>query len=624
MLPSTGTHRSNHKSKLTSGLVAAACGFWSCCAWAQTDLRATAAGKDDWIQFPPRPTTPLSKSTTDNPSTTPRRPSSSRAPQDGWIQFPALPAPRPDAQPLEPLKTSAPPVNPAPDLVESTARESTDFVFKAFKFEGNTVYSNNTLQVLLQTAIPTVKDVTDLQKAADTVAQRYQQDGVLARVDLLPQDLTHGEVLLTITEGRFAGAQLETPNSSKLPADYLVKLVETAQPPNEAVLMQQLDRATLLLGEVPGVQATMRLKSGNNDGQTLALLQVVDSQTWSKQVSWDNAGPVSTGINRFSTQLSRFGALGRADISHLQYQHSDGTDYLRLSYTEPLGYWGSRWGANASASHYQIVTSEYQALNPQGPATSLGLDMTWPLLRSRTSSANLQVAADHKYFRNTSSLGVISAYDMDTFSTSLQGVRSDDWRGGGETNAGAQLTHGRVDFSRSPTESSDIAGHFTKLRLNMGRQQTLSPTTQLVGTYQMQMASKNLDSSEKFSLGGMQALRAYSATEANGDVAKLLTVEFQQALEWQKQPFKLSGFLDSGYINRSKISSGSGINSYKLQGAGMWVGSTVPNRWGQTQWRLTWARRLGTNPAAQASGLDLDGTLQLNRFWLSVMQQFEP
>jgi len=157
----------------------------------------------------------------------------------------------------------------------------------------------------------------------------------LARVDLLPQDLTDGEVLITITEGRFAGAKLETPNSPKLPADYLVKLVETAQPKDEAVRMSQLDRATLLLGEVPGVQANMRLRSGDNEGETEALIQVSEGKPWDGQISWDNAGPVSTGFNRMSTQLNRYGALGRADSSSLQYMHSDGTDYLRLSYSEP-------------------------------------------------------------------------------------------------------------------------------------------------------------------------------------------------------------------------------------------------------------------------------------------------
>ena len=489
------------------------------------------------------------------------------------------------------------------------------------------MYSNQRLKQLLATALPQVQDVADLQKAADTVAQLYQKDGVLARVDLLPQDLTDGEVLITITEGRFAGAKLETPNSPKLPADYLVKLVETAQPKDEAVRMSQLDRATLLLGEVPGVKANMRLRSGDKEGETEALIQVAEGKPWDGQVSWDNAGPVSTGFNRMSTQLNRYGALGRADISSMQYMRSDGTDFLRLSYSEPLGYWGSRWGTNASFSRYKVVTNDYLALNPQGPANSVGLDMTLPLLRSRFTSASMQVAFERKFFRNTTNLGLSSDYFMDSITTSLQATRSDEWMGYGENTLGAQITRGLVNLSGSPNEKNDAistmtAGRFTKLRLNFNRQQSLTPTTQLMGSYQMQIASKNLDGSEKFSLGGMQGVRAYPSSEANGNAAHLMTVEYQKTLEWQQHPFKLSAFVDTGRVSKLKFNKGSGLNAYNLQGAGLWVGSSVPNRLGQAQWRMTWAHRMGSNPAAQANGLDLDGTLKNDRFWLSVIQQF--
>ena len=608
-----------------------------------------ANSNDEWVQFPPRPGSPAPKVQNDKPKAARNTLAITPSSDDGWIKFPPLPPPKPASRaktdelaPVQATPTptqtvtpvtapapaaSDPPVTAIPKQALPTPPASTEFVFKAFKFEGNKVYSTQRLQDLLKKAVPQVQALADLQKAADTVAQLYQNNGVLARVDLLPQDLTEGEVLITITEGQFAGAKLETPNSPKLPSDYLVKLVETAQPKGEAVRMNQLDRATLLLGEVPGVQANMRLRSGEKEGETEALLQVTEGKAWDGQVSWDNAGPVSTGFNRMSTQLNRYGALGRADISSLQYMRSDGTDYLRLAYSEPLGYWGSRWGANASVSRYKVVTNDYLALNPHGPANGVGLDVTLPLLRTRTTSASMQLALDRKFYRNNTNVGVVSEYLMDTVTTSFQGTRNDDWRGGGETSVGAQITRGLVDLSGSPNEANDAsssmtAGRFTKLRLNLNRQQTLSPTTQLVGSYQMQIASKNVDGSEKFSLGGMQAIRAYPSSEANGNAAQLLTVEFQRTLQVQKYPFKLSGFLDTGRVTKLKFNTGSGINTYNLQGAGLWVGSSLPNRWGQAQWRMTWAHRLGNNPAAQANGLDLDGTLHNDRFWLSVIQQF--
>jgi hypothetical protein len=51
----------------------------------------------------------------------------------------------------------------------------------------------------------------------------------LARVDLLPQDLTEGIVTITITEGKFSGARMETANSAKLTPDLLTRMVGTAR-----------------------------------------------------------------------------------------------------------------------------------------------------------------------------------------------------------------------------------------------------------------------------------------------------------------------------------------------------------------------------------------------------------
>jgi hemolysin activation/secretion protein len=138
----------------------------------------------------------------------------------------------------------------------------------------------------------------------------------------------------------------------------------------------------------------------------------------------------------------------------------------------------------------------------------------------------------------------------------------------------------------------------------------------LVASYQNQWANRTLDSSEKFNIGGSGAVRAYPAGEASGTQASLLTVELQRDLDWLNQAYKFSAFYDVGDVTKEKNST-----SYKLQGLGLWLGTSIPNKWGQSQWRITWARRIGTNPGA-SNGNDSDGTYYLNRFWLSASQVF--
>jgi len=189
---------------------------------------AMAANNDDWVQFPPRPGASAPKVQNDLPKPAARSNASTpaTATDDNWIKFPALPPPKPTATaeppealvPAEAAIKPTPAPSPAPALAAAPepatpAPASPDFVFKAFKFQGNKVYSTQRLQQLLKNAVPQVQDVADLQKAADAVAQLYQNEGLLARVDLLPQDLTEGEVTITITEGRLPALSWKPPTA---------------------------------------------------------------------------------------------------------------------------------------------------------------------------------------------------------------------------------------------------------------------------------------------------------------------------------------------------------------------------------------------------------------------------
>jgi hemolysin activation/secretion protein len=520
--------------------------------------------------------------------------------------------------PSPPAASAKPQDAPASEPTAQPADNSDEFQFKQFRFQGNTVYSDSALEKLLRDKVPAVKTLPDIQRAAEAVAALYQEDGVLARVDLLPQDLTDGVVTITITEGRFAGARMESAESPKLPQDFLVKLVETAQPKNAPVKLSQMDKATMLLNEVPGVQASVRLSTGQEEGETIALVQVQDKRPWDGQITLDNTGSISTGAYRFSSQYSRYGWLGRGDVSNIQYLHSAGLDYARLGYSEPLGHGGARFGGNTEWTRYTVVDPTYDALDLHGPATTLNGFVSQPLVRHRQFSSDLVLSGDHKKYTNHSKFST-TRYQLDSLSASVQINSQDQWMGGGENSASLQLTRGLIDYETDKSDGTE--GLFTKWRLSINRKQKVDAAQMLLLSYQRQRASRNLDSSEKFGIGGSGAVRAYPAGEASGTQANLFSIELQRDFQWNKQAYKFSSFYDVGEVDKEKHATSTGLNSYKLQGIGLWLGASYPNAWGQSQWRVTWARRLGSNPGA-SNGNDADGTYYLNRFWLSASQMF--
>jgi hemolysin activation/secretion protein len=128
-----------------------------------------------------------------------------------------------------------------------------------------------------------------------------------------------------------------------------------------------------------------------------------------------------------------------------------------------------------------------------------------------------------------------------------------------------------------------------------------------------QVASKNLDSSEKFYLGGPGGVRAYPSSEAGGSDGMLLNVEARLRLS---DDVTVSAFYDWGQVrvNHDNDFSGAAANNrLRLQGAGLGLGWVGPVG---TSVKLTWAHRIGSNPNPTTTGQDQDGTLHKHRIWL--------
>jgi hemolysin activation/secretion protein len=134
------------------------------------------------------------------------------------------------------------------------------------------------------------------------------------------------------------------------------------------------------------------------------------------------------------------------------------------------------------------------------------------------------------------------------------------------------------------------------------------------------MADKNLDSSEKFSLGGPNAVRAYPVNEALGDEGYLLNVELRYDAY---QNIEVIGFIDhGGTVLHATPWTGSNIgapNQYTLSGGGIGVNWKVP---GNFMIKGVMAERIGNNPGQSANGYDSDGSHKAPRFWVSLSKYF--
>ena len=530
------------------------------------------------------------------------------------------------AQPFKstPLKEPA----PAPATTASPASDPTRFTVKAFRIVGATLVADGLLQAALAPWLNRPISFVDLQEASRALTEVYRAQGWLARPQVPAQELTDGVVTLSVVEARLGQVRIDD-GGQPLRADRrrLEKTLTARQQLDAPLNLEAIDRGVNLLNNLPGLRADAVLAPGAMPGQTDVVLKPQDQPALSANVLLDNQGTRSTGTTRASVNAALRSPAGWGDELLVAAQTTGaGNGHFSLNYSLPLSFDGWRLAANASALHYRLL-GEFAAAQAEGSARTLGMQVRYPLRRS--VSLSLSLGLESRSYRNDANSSVASDKHLSTATASLSGDVADNLGRGGLTLWSSSLSAGRVDLSANPAyEAADAAGprsagRYARFSWSVARLQNISERNSLWFSVNGQNASTNLDSSEKFSLGGANGVRAYPGLEGSGDSGWLAT------LEWRYTPqpgLQVLAFYDHGHtqVNRTAFTGAAALNDITLKGVGLGLNW---NPSANLALRAQVARRIGVNPLAAMgtsvnTGRDSDGSLTLVRPWMSLSAQF--
>jgi hemolysin activation/secretion protein len=489
---------------------------------------------------------------------------------------------------------------------------------REFRIVGNTLISAERLAPVVAEYLNRPLDFTQLQAAAMAVANAYREAGWIVRAYLPQQDIRDGIVTIQIVEAVF-GKLIPEGDTRRVARTVVLERFGARQRGGEPLNAEALDRALLLADDLPGVTVAGSLRPGSREGETDLALKLADESLLVGEIGLDNTGSRSTGEERLTGNLAMNSPLGLGDLLSANLIHSEGSDYARLAWSLPVGADGWRVGINASRLDYRLVAPEFRALKGEGESSSVGLDASYPLIRSRLRNLYASLAYDRKAFDNRTNSGTTSRYDSDNLTLSLTGNLFDNFGGGGANSASLALTRGDVSLGTLDTsENAALEGSFTKLRYALSRQQIITPGLSAFAAFSGQWTQDNLDSSEKFYLGGANGVRAYPANEGGGAKGQLLNLE----LRWKlPEGFTATAFYDWGRITQNVNNTvlAASPNTYSLKGSGLSLGWQAGFG---LNLRATWARRDGDNPNPTATGRDQDGSLDRNRWWFTASLQF--
>ena len=461
-----------------------------------------------------------------------------------------------------------------------------------FRFSGNTLVSDAELQAVVAPLIGKAVDFDALADAAEALRRVYTARGfVLTDVYFPEQQFSSvGAVVeFAVIEARLGTATVSVAPGSGVSQAYATALVQQALAPGAALSQAQLDTPVLLLRDLPGSDAQATVVPGARPGEAnLEILVTPRGPRLEPYVSADNMGARSSGEYRFAAGISVFAPLGIGDVLTARVQTADrsGNSLYRLSYGAAVGRYATKVSASYTESAYALG-EQFVNLEASGRARVAALAVVQPLIRSRfmnlfgsASFESKQLNDNIGQFASNSSrrvtmgrLGVLGNASDRPDRSDIASLFSGLGSGTSSFAATVSVGHLRMDAQSAvndigtPTSYGPrTAGGFAKFNVELQRIQYLSERSSVLLGLTGQVASKNLTSAEKISLGGPQGVRGYPIGEGVGDEGGLVSLEYRYltAVRVAGELLSVTAFVDHGSIRRDHVRDSNTLNAPAL------------------------------------------------------------
>lgn len=415
------------------------------------------------------------------------------------------------------------------------------------KISGNTEISEETILENLEDYTGKSYDLAGLRNLAYQVSSYYNSQGYpFVQASLPEQDLTLGILHIEVVEGRYGVITVtsENPKLQEQGYKWLASLQE-----GTVIRKNELERTLLMLDDQPGIKTFNTIRASEKPGAGDLTVSIVEEMPYKGSVEIDNHGNRYTGYYRAQTNLNVYNRLNLGDEFSLQgIQANEDLAFGSFGYSSPLGTTGLRGKVNYAVTRYQLG-KEFANSQSSGVATELGFELSQPLIRSQSSSLTVRMGFLKKHLFDESLNGAIGKSSK-SFPVALQFYDLGNL-GGGLTFGSLSWTNGELDTPAS-IDTLNTRGSFHKYNLNLVRLQSLGSNYTLYLNFSKQLASRNLDSSEGYSLGGATGVRAYPSGEANGDEFWLSQLE----LRYTTGSYTPFVFYDYGKSRANAVGSG--------------------------------------------------------------------
>lgn len=480
------------------------------------------------------------------------------------------------------------------------------FDVKSFRLEAPELDLDKAeLTKILEEGMGAKKSLSELNAMLNKLTLYARTHGYPAATAYLPaQESTDGVVLVKLIPGHIGAVKLE--NHSRL-RDPVAKSFLHGLKIGDILRTKKLETALYTLSDASGTRAVGVLGPGKGFGETELTVRIEEGKGESTILYAENYGSTSTGRYRYGIQHSMYdldGTGAKFKVGGLLSNHEMHNFYI--NYEMLVGHGGTTVGLGYSRMDYKLGgPQEIINLDANGTADTVSVFGSRPIYHESDRSLTVNYGVDYRHL--TDNLGKYKGTaDSKKHSVSAYvGVAGSNRSSGLVTEYTANVRSGHVSMDSDYAKFWDskgglVDGSFTKAEGSFRATQALGHRTDATLSLSGQLASRNLDGSEDFSLGGANAVRAYPAGEASGDTGYLGSLEVRY---YTPMPGLVASiYYDMGHVNFYRDPR-SGSGGATLKGYGFGLAYTRPNDWFA---RLDYARRIGDykdmSKGAQAKG----------------------
>lgn len=474
-----------------------------------------------------------------------------------------VPQSRPDERPPTVRERQRPGPRVPPRRAQARRSGVTAFTLRSVVLEGSSL-PPAALEPAWRPFIGQTLDTAGLTRLTDAVAAVYEAHDIAIYTVAVPQQsLAEGVLHVRILEGyvedvRVSGA--ESPRHRALVDRYLAKI--HAEKP---LRRSTLQRYVSLIRDIPGLEAELALKNAGTDEGVL-LEVALKPHPVQFGLAVNSRGTAYLGRTQVQGDLYLSSLLRQGDRTRLTVALPTDIERFRafgVEHSQPIGADGLRLTASAN-----YLRTRPAGTPIRGHATSGGLQLSYPLIRSYDHDAFVTIGLDGADTDNAF-LG---------FTFSNERTRALRLAASYSRQTERRLIYGSATFSQgvdglgARTAPGIAEVDFRKLNARAGANFAIGDQAALRLAGAAQWARDRLPGVEQFALGGDEFGRAYPAAVIAGDYGYAGSAEAAwrpAALRETLQGAEIYGFVDGGKVYyRSRLGLPSARASLRSAGFG--------------------------------------------------------